>query len=361
MTLLASDLLSRSRDHCQRQMWRLLLCLVALVAGKWSALAQDRVILQQPGGSRLPLSGLIEDFTGRQLTIQVRTGETLRHYPRHEVIEIRTARTPHHVRGIELLADGKPVPARAELLQALQDEQRVWVRREILAQVARCALWKGDYREAASSFFSVVESDPETVHYDVAPLNWIDDAPAPELKAAARGWMAEPRAEPQLIGASHLLFEPDSRIEAEAALRKLARDPNPKVQRLAQMQNWRVRAQGQATEGELGRWEEAIDALPPELRAGGYFVLGQTLKRQQQPERAAALLLWLPLVYDADRTLAARACFDAAQLVESFGDVSAAANLYAEVALRFEDTPVGAAGTRKWKELTAVRADPPAP
>jgi len=87
------------------------------------------------------------------------------------------------------------------------------------------------------------------------------------------------------------------------------------------------------------------------LRAGGYYVLGQTFRRQQQPERAAAILLWLPLVYDSDRYLAARACFEAAELVESFGDRPQATNLYSEVVFHFPDTPLAGKAEEKWKRL----------
>jgi len=328
---------------------------VVLLAGVLrSAWSQDRVILQQPGGSRLPLSGLVEDFTGRKLTIQVRVGDPLRHYPRDEVVEVQTSYTKPHLQGNALLAAARPSEARAEFTRALKEEDRAWVRRAILAQMVRCALWNGETREAVGLFLSIAESDPETFHFDVAPLAWSDGPTEPAVRAAAQIWIIESRAESQLIGASHLLLDAEFRDQAETVLRRLARDPNPKVQRLAQMQLWRGRSAVLATEGELLRWETAIDELPMELRGGGYFVLGQTLKRQQQPERAAALLLWIPMVYDADRFLAARACFDAAELVESFGDHNSAIRLYAEVSTRFADTPQGAVARKKWEE--SIRA-----
>jgi tetratricopeptide (TPR) repeat protein len=352
------------RFRCTNLMSRLGLLLAGLVATApaLQADAQDRVIIQQPGGSRFPISGLIDDYTGREVRIQVRTGDPLRRYPRQEVIEVQTAYTPHHEKGRQFLAAGKPAEAKAELSQALKEEDRIWVRREILSQLVRCALWDGNYRAATPWFLSIVESDPETLHYGLAPLAWSDVPSEPAVKLAARNWMADRSPESQLIGASHLLFDRELNDQAEVALRRLARESNVKLQRLAQMQLWRVRSQGgTATPGELTRWELAIDELPEELRIGGYFVLGQTYKRQHQPERAAGLLLWVPLVYDADRHLAARACFDAAELVESYGDLAQAANLYSEVAFRFGDTPLGGKGDAKWRKLRETMATPERP
>ncbi|MBS0205407.1 MAG: hypothetical protein JSS49_21085 [Planctomycetes bacterium] len=325
------------------------------------AAAQDRVIIQQPGGSRFPISGIVEDYTGRELKLIVRSGEPPRRYPREEVVEVQTAYTSHHEKGRQLLARGQPVEARTELNQALKEEDRAWVRREILAQLVRCALWNGNYRSATPLFLSIVESDPETMHYGLAPLAWTDTSSESDVKLEARSWMTDRSVVSQLIGASHLLFDRELNDQAETVLRRLAREPNVKLQRLAQMQYWRVRSlNGTATPGELARWETAVDELPEELRSGGYFVLGQTFRRQQAPERAAAALLWLPLVYDADRYLAARACYDAAELVESFGDQGQATNLYSEVAFRFGDTPLGPRAAARWKKLRDGPEEPDA-
>lgn len=354
--------MSEGRRRCRRA-WRsyipFAIGIFQVLSGTLALHAQDRVIIQQPGGSRFTYSGIIDDYTGRDVTLQIRNGEPLKRYARAEVVDVQTAYTAHHEKGRILLNQGKPVEAKAELTLALKDEDRTWVRREILAQLIRCALWDGQYRAAVPIFLSIVESDPETLHYGLAPLAWTDESSAADLKYEARNWIVEKSLESQLIGASHLLFDRDSNEQAVTTLNRLAREANIKLQRLAQLQLWRVRsAGGSATPNELIRWEMAIDELPEELRAGGYFVLGQTFRRQQQPERAAAALLWLPLVYDADRYLAARACSDAAALVESFGDKAQATNLYGEVAFRFGDTPFGKKADEKWKKLRGDSAEP---
>lgn len=322
-------------------------------------MAQDRVILQQPGGSRFPIPGIIDDYTGREVTIVVRAGEQPRRYPREDVVEVHTAYTAHHERGRQLLAKGEPAQAQPELIRSLKDENRTWVRRMILSELVRCALWTGDYLAAAPNFIAITDSDPETMHFGLAPLAWTDQLSDTRIAFEARAWITDKSLVAQLIGASHLLFDRESNDQAETVLRRLARESNLRIQRLAQMQLWRVRsASNIATPAELLRWEAAIDDLPEELRAGGYYVLGQSFRRQQQPERAAATLLWLPLVYDSDRYLAARACFEAAELVESFGDQAQATNLYSEVVFRFADTPLAGKAEEKWNALRTRTESP---
>lgn len=321
--------------------------------------ADDRVVIQQPGMSRLPLNGLVEDYTGRELTIHVRTGNSLRRYARSEVIEVQTSYTAHHETGRELFASGRADEAAVELSAALKDEDRAWVRREILALLVKCALWNGDYRTAVSRFLPIADSDPETFHFSVAPLAWTAEVPSKDIRVEAQSWLAGRSPVSKLFGASHLLFDPASSDTAGAALRSLARESDIRIQRLAQMQLWRQRMQaGTATPGELTRWESAIEQLPDELRVGGYFVLGQTCLKQRQPERAAAALLRLPLVYDADRHLAARACFQSAEQLESLGDRTPATNLFSEVVFRFGDTPWGPQAETKWKTLRGNKETP---
>ena len=321
--------------------------------------ADDRVVIQQPGMSRLPLNGLVEDYTGRELTIHVRTGNSLRRYARSEVIEVQTSYTAHHETGRELFASGRADEAAVELSAALKDEDRAWVRREILALLVKCALWNGDYRTAVSRFLPIADSDPETFHFSVAPLAWTAEVPSKDIRVEAQSWLAGRSPVSKLFGASHLLFDPASSDTAGAALRSLARESDIRIQRLAQMQLWRQRMQaGTATPGELTRWKSAIEQLPDELRVGGYFVLGQTYLKQRQPERAAAALLRLPLVYDADRHLAARACFQSAEQLESLGDRTPATNLFSEVVFRFGDTPWGPQAETKWKTLRGNKETP---
>ena len=318
------------------------------------ATAQDRVLIQQPGGSRFPMSGYVEDYTGREISLRLKPNEAVRRYPRADIIEVTTEYTPHHDRGRKLFATGKITEARAEFASALNNEDRPWVRREILASQVKCALWNGDYYNAVSSFIPIVQSDTETFHYGLVPLNWTDDQPSPNLRLDAREWIG-PKATPlsRLIGASWLLSVGDASVEAEKTLKMLAREPDVRIQRLAQMQLWRTKLKGssQLDPDQITGWEKFVESLSVELRGGSYFVIGQAWKLRKEHEKGARAFLWLPLVYDADRRLSSRACYEAAESMSIAGDQTGATKLYSEVVFRYGDTPWGAKAEAAWNAL----------
>ncbi len=319
----------------------------------WTS-AQDRVLIQQPAGSRIPVSGYVEDYTGRELILRLRPNDTARRYPRSEVVEVTTEYTPHHERARKLFAAGNIAEAKQEFTAALNEEDRPWARREILAGQVKCALWNGDYFQAISRFQPIVESDPETFHYGLVPLSWTDDPPSTNVRFDARAWTS-PTATPlaKLIGASWLLPLSDGTPEAEQTLKRLAREPDVRIQRLAQMQLWRLKLKRPelVDPREITRWQRTIEELPIELRGGAYFVVGQAWQERQEYELAARAFLWLPLVYDSDRWLCSRACFEAAESLKALGDTTQAANLYSEVVFRYGDTPLGSKAEAAWKAI----------
>lgn len=344
---------------------------ILAMAAPCELVAQDRVLIQSAKGSRVPVSGVVQDYTGRELVLRVKSGEPPRRYPRSEVIEVTTDCTPHHNQGRKLFDQAKISEANQEFAAALDEEDRPWVRREIFAGQVRCALWTGDYQAAASRFISIVESDPETFHYSLVPLNWTSDPPPVGIQREARNWI-DPKASTisKLIGASWLLSADSSAEEAEQILKRLARESDVRIQRLAQMQMWRVKLKQSKLfdPQEIARWQEFAERLPVELRGGPYYVIGQAAKQGQDFERAARAFLWLPLVYDSDRWLAAQACFEAADSLRILGDTTQANHLFGEVVFRFGDTPWGRPAEANWKssfpaqkKVDAPIPDPPAP
>lgn len=332
----------------------LLISFVALssLIGATSVHGQDKILLQQATGSRIPLNGYVEDYTGRELLLRIRPSEPVRRYARSEIVEVTTEYTPRHEKGRRLYASGKIAEAKVELNAALGEEDRPWVRREILAQLVKCALWTGDYHAAIVRFISIVASDPETFHYSLIPLNWTSDEPPANVRSEAREWIAsESKPVSKLIGASWLLTSRDSAVEAETMIRRLARDADVRIQRLAQMQLWRLklRKAEMVEPTEIAHWEKFAEELPIELRGGSYFVIGEGWKNRKENERAARAYLWLPLVFDSDRWLSSRACYEAAEALNRLGDGSQAANLYSEAVFRFGDTPWGAKAEPAWK------------
>ena len=321
--------------------------------------AQDRVLIQQPGGSRFPIAGYVEDYNGRELILKIKSKTPARRYPRSEIIEVTTEYTPHHEQGRKLFEAGKIAAANIEFAAALQEEDRPWVRREILASQVRCRLWSGEYIEAVSRFLPIVQSDPETFHYGLVPLNWTIDAPAEKMKLEAVQWMAK-SASPlsRLIGASWLLTVDELAGDAEKTLKRLAREPEVSVQRLAQMQLWRLKLLGEGfvEPDEIQQWMKFVEGLPTELRGGAHFVIGKAWRKRQEYEQAARAYLWLPLVFDSDRWLSSRACYEAAESLLLAGDRLQATNLYSEVVFRYGDTPWGTKAEKQWNALRIGKA-----
>jgi hypothetical protein len=323
--------------------------------------SQDRILIQQPGRSRFPMAGYIEDYTGREISFRTKPSEPPRRYPRADVIEVTTQYTPHHEQGRELFAAGKIAEAQKEFALAADQEDRPWVRREILAAQVKCSLWFGDYAGAVARFVPIVRSDPETFHYGLIPLGWTDDPPPSNLVRDARQWMESGQTMlSRLIGASWMLTSSDS-AEAEQTLKRLTRDADVRIQRLAQMQLWRVklRTEELVSSDEISRWSHFVDTVPVELRGGSYFVIGQAWKGRQEHERAARAFLWLPMVFDADRWLSSRACFEAAESLRESGDLSEATQLFGEVVFRYGDTPWGTKAEKAWVSLREPNAGQP--
>lgn len=306
------------------------------------------------------MSGYIEDYTGRELTFKTKPNEPVRRYPRADVIEVITEYTPHHERGQLLFASGKIAEAKTEFATALDQEDRPWVRREILAIQIKCLFWSGDYRSAVPRFQAIVRSDPETIHYGLVPLNWTEEQPAANLRLDARDWMSptEPLLS-RLIGASWLLTVPDATGDAELTLKRMVRESDVRIQRLAQMQLWRLKLirEEQVDPDEITRWEQFADNLPVELRGGSYFVMGQAWKQRQEHERAARMFLWLPLVFDSDRWLSSRACFEAAESLNEAGDQIQASQLYSEVVFRYGDTAWAKKAEAAWKTIRGPKSE----
>ena len=288
--------------------------------------------------------------------MRIKPSDPVRRYARSEIVEVTTEYTPRHEKGRRLISAGKIAEAKVELAAAMNEEDRPWVRREILATQVKCALWNGDYLGAVSRFLPIVESDRETFHFSLVPLCWTSDEPPANIRFDAREWIGPPRNHryQRLIGASWLLLVADgSAMEAEQMLKRLAK-PDVRIQRLAQMQLWRLKLKKSRDDRSRTRsshWDRFVEDLSQELRGGSYFVIGEAWKNRKENERAARAYLWLPLVFDTDRWLSSRACYEAADSLNSLGDPSQAANLYSEVIFRYGDTPWGAKAEVAWKAI----------
>jgi len=312
---------------------------VAFLAGclRASAGADDRVTLVPEGAvDPVILIGSVEDYTGEVLILK-RAGQAVGdRYPAPAIQSVQTWRSAIHEQGLAEFAAGSNAPAEQSLLQALKDEPRNWIKREILSQLVRCAIRRGDWGTAGARFLQIANQDPTSPHWNVAPIHWAPQSIGDSQKTLARTWIKETDSPYRLIASSWLLLDPVYGEVAEKQLDDLARDPNQIVSNLARAQLRRLRLGLELSEVEIQKWQLEVRRMPRALRAGPQYLVGRGLLQRNEPRAAAAELLWLSTVYTDNEDLSARALVEAAGALEKSGLASDALTLYNEAIQRFE-------------------------
>jgi tetratricopeptide (TPR) repeat protein len=214
--------------------------LVALFAGMIpfssgaSLRAQDVVHIAagETGKGRTKITCTVLDYTGQSLTLEL-PGGVQRVFPAERVVQIETTRSKQQTDADKLYERRQYQPALTQYRQALEAEERRWVRREILAQMVWCYRGQGDVASAAQTFLLLVQSDPKTPHFDCIPLAWLPGEPSPQAAQLARQWVDRkdlPAA--VLLGASLLIGTADRTLALER-LNSLAFDTDARIGWLA--------------------------------------------------------------------------------------------------------------------------------
>jgi len=301
------------------------------------ALAEDVVYLTPEGQEhgRLAVRGEIVDYTGAEVTLAGPTGQP-RRYPAERVVELETSWHDAHQAGRDALAKHDFEAAARHLAEANRAEQRVWVRRLILADWMRAYTALGRPEQASELLLALVQSDPSTPALAEAPLAWFPDDRVSRAKAET--WLAKTEQPVAvLLGASYLLST-SAATSARQALFELVRHNDPRIAALAEAQLWRSELL-RSTPKDITRWAARIEQMPEPLRAGPYFVLGQAYDRLGLPDDAALAYLHLPVLYPERRELAARSLVRAGQLSSRAGFSEEATTMWTEVITMYADTP----------------------
>lgn len=299
--------------------------------------AQDKIEIRPDrhvGHATLPCT--ILDFTQSEVKVKLLPSGSVRTYPSSQIVKVHTPQTEQHQAGLKQLQAGQFEKAIVSFGEALNVENRAWVRREILALMIKAALSQGDYLKAALRFQMMVENEPNSRHFELIPLDWTIQESLSPARSAARNWLTSNAEVKQLMGASILLTARDYQAQAEAALRSLATSTNVNVQQLARAQLWRTRLRaGDLSHLELQRWERNLSQIPEHLKAGAYFLLGTGYAMLERHGQAAASFLWIPLAFDSNPQLSALANLKAADSLAAMGQTANALRLYQETVARY--------------------------
>lgn len=306
-----------------------------------AALGEDRVTVQRRGSQgTMTITGRIEDVTARRLTLLMQDEKVRRSFPIEEVVAIETHRSTAHRQGLDAFAAGKYAEAESLLASAIDQDVRKWVQQDLYADLIRCSVRRGNRGDAGAYFGRMLEQEPTSRYWNVSPLIWGAEEIDGELRRSAVEWLASPEEGVRLLGASILLLDEKQSDAAQRALDDLSRHPDLHVSALARAQSWRLRlAAGDLSAVELQSWRQSASSMPASIRGGPMYVVGRASAARSNLEQAAADWLWLPLVYDDDASLAARACVDAGDALSRLGRGDEAARLYQEAIDRFGWSP----------------------
>ena len=325
--------------------------LVVLAA---SAMGKDVVVVAigDAGTGQTRKTGIIQDYTGRQLTLRTTSGNELT-IATDKVISLETERAEPQLAGDRLLAEDKFREALEAYNRAAGLDRRVWMRRQILAQMVWCLRGMQDIPRAGDTFLLILQSDPHTQYFAAMPLNWLDGQRPAGIAQRSNEWLTAKPPAARLLGASWLLATED-RGQAVSTLQALQHNADPRIAILAEAQLWRTQTVT-ANGDDTAHWQQLIRRLPVPLRAGPYWVLGRTLARQGQHPQAALAFLRAPILDREQRNLAAHCLLAAGDALVHAGDHSGARRIYDELSGDFAGMQPAELALQRIQQLDGLR------
>ncbi|PHS18355.1 MAG: hypothetical protein COA78_02490 [Blastopirellula sp.] len=318
----------------------LIACFCCLTLFSQRLQAEDLVSLN-PTGPKSPtqLRGTVLEYTGEVLILRTIGGREDQ-IAGSKVTGIQYTKISSHQLADKAFANKKYQNATIAYGQAMQLEDRRWVKREILAQLSWCHRYQGQIDLAGEDFLLIVRSDPTTRLLGEMPLAWMNHVVSIELERRAVSWIQNrelPYA--QLMGASWLLFTVD-RKTCISVLKSLELNPNPIIAQLAEMQLRRTKLH-LAIPAQIDMWEAQITRLPKTVRAGPTYLISKARDRQKEPEVpevTALSYMKIPILYPRHHHLVSDALFQTARQLEELERPEEAARIYREVITNYQHT-----------------------
>ncbi|MGE0755803.1 MAG: tol-pal system YbgF family protein [Pirellulaceae bacterium] len=296
----------------------------------------------RPGTVRM--QGEVLEYTGTVLRLRHADGRE-EDVDAARVLSVDSDWPAPHQAADALFDAGKFSEASAAYQQAIQAEQRPWVRRRLVAQRIWCLRSVGQVEQSVELFLALCRDDVRTNYFDAIPIAWLSRPGEGVTERQAAAWMARSDSPVAvLIGASWLLASPQ-RAAALQALRGFVAHPDARIAFLADAQLWRAQ-QATVKADELERWLGRWERMPAELRAGPSYLLGQALARLDRPQEAALMWMRVPIQFPRERELAAYALWEAGRQLEKLQDREGARRLYREIVDRHGDAAVVAEARR---------------
>lgn len=305
-----------------------LLPLVFLAAVRLDAADSVRVVSK---GTIRTVTGTIVELDRKKLVLS--NGDQTRTFSTTAVVQLQTIYRPSHQKALQQRARGEWSQAIQNLNLALKFERRDWVRQRILRELAITHRNSDDIPRSAEIALALYQQFPNTNQTDALPLAWKDFSVRAAVQKQAETWLASRRPEAQLLGASWLLSG-STRRKSVNALKRLTNEAEPWLAKYATAQLWRIEM-GDVRATTCARWERLIAQMPPEMRAGPLWLLGQGWQQVGDAQQASIALMKLPVLHADEPLLAVTALMQVAELGK---DADQRTSAYREVVTKYPFT-----------------------
>jgi tetratricopeptide (TPR) repeat protein len=339
---------------------RTILIIACMAMGGILVRAEDRVRVSSGNDNERTLVGIISDYTGKELRIELATGQQVV-VPAARVLEVQSNWSEAHQQADDLAARHDYEGAIDAYRRAVSSETRAWVRRRILASVTTVYENQGEIARAGDTFLTLMKADEHWQYLERIPLAWTSSFADGAVEARAESWLATSDLPPAvLLGASWSLAG-RNRTAAMAALRKLSDHTDRRIAMLAEAQLWRANLASVGTQ-EVNAWETQIARMPAELRAGPYTLaakgwLTQDSRQHSGGEATYQRAVWaamrVPVLFPERHALAAEALASSAEALGKLRWTEEAQSVDRELAENFPETAAGQAAQRRLQMNTS--------